>query len=52
MFDEVYDLKGQLAQEKQKSFEGKSSFFAGKGNVLSSRIQWKQQKSESAPIPF
>lgn len=34
MLDEVYDLKGQLAQEKQKSFEAKAASFAGKGNVL------------------
>ncbi len=34
LLDEVYDLKGQLAQEKQKSFEVKAASFAGKGNVL------------------
>lgn len=28
------NLKGQLAQEKQKSFEAKAASFAGKGNVL------------------
>lgn len=52
LLDEVYDLKGQLAQEKQKSFEAKQLPLLGKAMYSSSRIQWKQQKSESAPIPF
>lgn len=34
LLDEVYELKGQLAAEKQKSFERKAAACAKKGNVL------------------
>lgn len=34
LLQEVYELKGQLAQEKQKNFAGKASACQGKGNVL------------------
>ena len=34
LLDEVYALKGQLAQEKQKSFQTKATSFKGKGNIL------------------
>ena len=34
LLKEVYDLKGQLAQEKQKNFEAKASACTDKGNVF------------------
>ena len=52
LLDEVYDLKGQLAQENKKALRQKQLPLLGKAMYSSSRIQWKQQKSESAPIPF